>query len=214
MTRAPTRREALWHDWGIRTVAELLVIFVGVTAAFLVEGYRERLEDAQRLRQATAGIVTEMSHYATRSLEHADSIAARIEAWRAADRAGERAIPGYYRIPGAPKPPTAAWEATVASGVASLFEPELRLDLGYFYAEFLGVHDNYVRYLEFIEREILPRVASGPDAFYDPSGRLRPEFRAQMELLEEFGEDIRELGGAAAELRDRLAAVGDRDTTP
>ena len=191
---------------GVRIAAEGLIIFAGVMAAFLVEGYRDDLQDRERLEQATAGIITEMTHYTTRSREHADSITARIEEWRAADRAGRRAVPGYYRIPGAPHPPTAAWDAAVASGVASLFDPELRLDLGYFYNEFVGVHENYRRYLDFAEREILPRAEVGPAEFYDASGEIRPEFRAYMSLFEEFAGDLRALAAAANELRLQLEA--------
>ncbi len=205
--RAMNRDRAGAGERAARVVAEGLIIFAGVTAAFLVEGYRDDLEDSKRLEQATAGIITEMTHYATRSREHADSITARIDAWRRADSAGRRAVPGYYRIPGAPHPPTAAWDAAVASGVASLFEPELRLDLGYFYNEFVGVHDNYVRYLEFAEREILPRAEVGPDEFYDTAGRLRPEFRSYMRLFQEFADDLRGLAATAEELRSRLETM-------
>jgi hypothetical protein len=183
---------------------ELLVIFAGVTAAFFVEGYRETLDERAQLRQATQGIVAEMFHYENRGLEHADSIDQRLARWRAADAAGARAIPAFYRLPGAPNPPTAAWDAAVSSGVASMFEPQLRIELGYFYSEYLGIHSNYVRHLSFVEREMLPRVAAGPDAFYDGRGNLRPEFGVQMSLLEEFGRDLRRLSEEAGELGVKL----------
>ena len=46
-----------------------------------------------------------------------------------------------------------AWNSAVASGVARMLEPNLRRDLGYFYSEFVGIHDNYDRYNQFTERE-------------------------------------------------------------
>ena len=187
-----------------RAGSELLIIFVGVTAAFFVEGYRETLDEREQLRQATQGIVAEMFHYEDRGLEHADSIDLRLARWRAADAAGDRAIPAFYRLPGAPNPPTAAWDAAVSSGVASMFEPQLRIELGYFYNEYLGIHSNYVRHLSFVEREVLPRVTAGPDAFYDNRGNLRPDFDAQMSLLEEFGWDLRRLSVEAGALGARL----------
>jgi hypothetical protein len=88
--------------------------------------------------------------------------------------------------------------------VANLFEPGLRLELGYFYTEFVGIHDNYARYLEFSEREILPRVELGRDAFYDANGRLHPEIRTHMALLAEFSEDLRRMSVLASELREKL----------
>ena len=67
-------------------------------------------------------------------------------------------------------------ETTVASGLARLIEPKLRIELGYFYNEFIGIHDNYDRYNQFTEREVLPRIATGADSFYGPDGRLLPIF--------------------------------------
>ena len=122
-------------------------------------------------------------------------------------RAGNRAIPGYYRIPGAPHPPSAAWNSAVTSGIARMLEPNLRTDLGYFYSEFVGIHDNYDRYNQFAEREILPRLAAGPDAFYGPDGKLLPSFRVHMDLQKEFAADLRRLGGIAHDLRLRLEAL-------
>jgi hypothetical protein len=85
-----------------------------------------------------------------------------------------------------------------------MFDPELRLALGYFYAEFLGIHQNYVRRLEFIESVIIPTSKGGPSAFYDSSGRLQPEFQVQMSLLAEFGADIRRVAAEASRLEKWL----------
>lgn len=187
-----------------RLAAELIIIFVGVTAAFFVENYRERRAAEEELRQASAGIVEELRHCATRGLAHADSFTASIEAWRAADRAGRRAAPDLYRMPGSPSPPTAAWDATVASGVASQFAPDLRFRLGYFYDEMVGIHANYRRQLAFIESEVMPRAEIGPGAFYDASGRFDPAIRVRIGLLEEFAAELRQLSTAAGELADEL----------
>lgn len=203
-TRATRATGAIWHEQARRVIGQLLIIFTGVTAAFMADEYRGRLGQQEQLRQARAGIVAELTRYEVRALEHADGITASIERFRTAEREGERAIPGFYRIPGATHPPTAGWDAAVSSGVASLFDPQLRLELGYFYTEFVGIHDNYVRYLEFSEREHLPRAELGAAAFHDSSGTLLPEFRVQMVLLEEFGADLRRLSALAGELRRKL----------
>jgi hypothetical protein len=198
-----------WRRRVTQVISQLLIIFIGVTAAFMADEYRGRLGQQEQLRQARDGIVAEMARYETRALEHADGISASIEQWRSADRQGHRAVPGFYRIPGATHPPSAGWDAAVSSGVASLFDPQLRLELGYFYTEFAGIHDNYVRYLEFSEREHLPRAELGEAEFYDSSGRLLPEFRVQMALLEEFGTDLRRLSALAGELRRKLEGTVD-----
>ena len=189
-----------------RGLAELVVIFVGVTAAFFVEGYRSDLDQREQLSQVTEGILVELRRHEVRSREHADSIAARLSAWHSADSDGKRAIPGFYVIPGAPYPPTPAWDAAVSSGVASLYEPSLRRELGYYFSEFVGIHVNYARRLSFIEIEILPRARSGPDAFYDPTGALLPRFATEMELLQDFANDLLRLTELATTLRVQLEA--------
>lgn len=202
MDPAPSPRP--WRSRALRHVAELLTVFAGVTAAFLLDECRGRAAEREALDQARGGIVAELGRYEVRAIEHADGFRESIERWRRADGTGKRAVPDLYRIPGATHPPTAAWDAAVSSGVASLFEPGLRLELGYFYTEFVGIHDNYARYLEFSEREILPRVELGSDAFYDANGRLHPEIRTHMALLAEFSEDLRRMSVLASELREKL----------
>ncbi|MEP7016087.1 MAG: hypothetical protein ABI925_11660 [Verrucomicrobiota bacterium] len=151
-----------------------------------------------------SGVIAELGRSEIRSREFADSITAKMVEWQNADKEGKRAIPGYYRIPGATHPPSAAWNTVVSSGLARLIEPGLRTELGYYYSEFIGIHDNYDRYNQFTEREVLPRVALGPDAFYSPDGHLLPQFRVHMDLQSEFASDLRKLGERAHDLRVRL----------
>jgi hypothetical protein len=186
---------------------ELVVVFVGVSAAFVVDNYRDNKNQAAEFHQALAGVIAELSRTETRGREFADRITGKIAEWDTADRSGNRAIPGYYQIPGSTHPPTAAWNTMVASGLARLIEPKLRTELGYFYSEFIGIHDNYDRYNQFTEREVLPRVALGPDAFYGADGRLLPAFRVHMDLQNEFASDLRKLSAKAHDLRIRLEAL-------
>jgi hypothetical protein len=198
------------QSWGRRLgwlTGELFVVFAGVSAAFIVENYRDNRNQIAEMHRAVAGIISELATTGTKAHKYSDAILAEIARWENADRAGKRAVPGYYRIPGAPHPPAAAWNSAVASGIARMLEPGLRRDLGYFYSEFVGIHDNYDRYNQFTEREVLPRSLSGPDAFYGPDGHLLPVFRVHMDLQKEFAEDLRRLGGTAHDLRVRLEAV-------
>lgn len=190
-----------------RAALELVVVFVGVTAAFFVESYRGELDQREQLHQATDGIIAELRQHEVRAREHADSISSRIQAWNSAEAEGRKAIPAFYLIPGATHPPTPAWDAAVSSGVASLYEPALRLELGYFYAEFVGISDNYVRRLEFIEREVMPRARVGPEPFYDSSDRLLPEFAVEMDLLDDFRADLIRVSEWAGSLRAELEAA-------
>ena len=146
-----TDQKQTWRSRLGWLAGQLFVIFLGVSAAFVLENYRETLSQREELHQAVAGIITELEHYETRSVQYADAFNTASERWAAADREGRRAVPGYYRIPGAPHPPSAAWNTAVTSGIARMLEPKLRVQLGYFYNEFVGIHDNYDRYNQFTE---------------------------------------------------------------
>lgn len=206
----PVRAGARRLHWG-RIVAELVVVFVGVTAAFFVEGYREQLDADRALRQASAGILAELRTYETKGLAYADSMTAHLDAWEAADHAGRRVVPTFYRLPGAPRPPTAAWSTAVGSGVASGFEPDFGYRLGYFYNEFSGIQLNYIRHLDFIEREVLPLAELGADAFYDAGGRFDPAVRSRMRLMREYVADLERLSTEAGTLADELEGRLDDD---
>lgn len=205
---SPLRSWAAWRDLLIRAGVGLLTIFVGVSAAFYADAYREKLDQDQQLAETRAGLVTELTHYEKRGGEIADAIDQSIARWRAADAAGIQAVPAYYIMVGAPRPPTAAWSSAMASGAASRFDPQTRLELGYFYSEYTGIHDNYLRRLVFTESEILPREKTGVSAFYDANGRLEPQFRVHVELLARFNGDLRRLNAEATRLRDKLKAQG------
>jgi hypothetical protein len=204
---APSLRSwSAWRDLLLRAGVGLLTIFAGVTAAFFFDGYREQLEQEQQLRETRAGVITELKHYESRGGAIADDIDKSIARWKAASASGVRAVPAYYLMNGSSRPPTAAWTSATASGVASRFDPDTQLELGYFYSEYLGIHENYVRRLVFTEQEILPKLISGPSAFYDTSGKLQPEFMVHMNMLARFSADLRRLNGEATRLRVKLEA--------
>ena len=186
---------------------QLVVIFAGVTAAFVVDNYRESRNQAADFHDALAGVIAELKRSETRTKEFADAFNARISEWENADRAGQRAVPGYFRIPGATHPPSPAWTTMVSSGLSRFLEPKLRTELGYHYSEFIGIHDNYSRYNEFTEREVLPRILQGPDSFYGPDGHILPMFKVHMDLQKEFAADLLKLGASAHDLRIRLETL-------
>ena len=196
-----------WRQRLAWLAGELLVVFAAVTAAFVVESYRDNRNQIAEMHKAAAGIIAELTNSELKSKKYSDAILADVNRWEEADRTGQRAIPGHYRIPGAPHPPAAAWNSAVSSGVARMLEPKLRMDLGYFYSEFVGIHDNYDRYHQFTEHEVLPRIISGVDAFYGPDGHILPIFRVHMDLQKEFATDLRRLGELAHDLRLQLEAV-------
>ena len=206
---AQSEKRVSWREHLGWLVGQLIVVFAGVTAAFVVENYRDARNQQAEFHQSLSGLIAELNRYETRGLEFADAMEGKISAWEQADRNGKRATPGYFRIPGATHPPSAAWTTMVSSGLARLIEPGLRTELGLFYSEVVGIHDNYDRYNQFTEREVLPRIAFGPDAFYGPDGHIQAAFRVHMDLQREFAADLRKLSNQAHDLRLKLEKVRD-----
>ena len=76
-----TDQKQTWRSRLGWLAGQLFVIFLGVSAAFVLENYRETLSQREELHQAVAGIITELEHYETRSVQYADAFnAAAIRA--------------------------------------------------------------------------------------------------------------------------------------
>ena len=58
-----------------------------------------------------------------------------------------------------------------------------------YFSELDGVSQKYVRYVVFVENEILPGIISDEDVFYDQNSRLRARFQANMDRLREHGQE-------------------------
>jgi len=204
----PLRFDApLWRARALSALAQLTLIFVGVTLAFVFEGWRKQLDEASDVRQTIDGLIIELSHYEKHGGELAQRMEQSVEAWRTEDRAARHAVLDLYRIPGAPNPPAAAWTSAVSSGIANQLDPALRLELGWYHSEMGGIHANYARLIAFHEREVMPRALQGAAAFYDSDGKLKPEFRVHLQLYEEFVSDLKRLSAQGGELRHKLEVL-------
>lgn len=190
-----------------RLTGEFIIVFFGITLAFFVENYREELIERSAFERTLDGLIVELSHYRERGVAHAAQIEDRIREWDEKHAAGVRAVPGYYRLPGAPSPPHSAWQTAVASGAVGRIPAELRMEIGWFYEEYVGIHANYRRYNEITERELMPREYVGPDAFYGDDGELLPMFRVHRQLQLEFAADLERLSLAAGKLAAELESL-------
>ena len=197
---------ALWRSRALAALAQLTTIFVGVTLAFVFDGWRKDLDEAADVRQTVGALITELRHLETHGMSLALQMEASAEVWHAADRAGRQAPLDLHRIPGATNPPSAAWASAVSSGMANRLDPALSLEIGWFYSEVIGIHANYARYMAFHEREVMPRVLEGAASFYGADDKLKPEFRVHLALYEEFVADLKRLCVRAGELRTKLEA--------
>jgi len=167
-----------------RLASELAIIFVGVYGAFWVERYRQELEDRERATTILEALEREISNVSTNGPFVRDGMEVALAAFDSAVASGRKVAPAYYREPGAETASISVWEATVSSGGVNLLDPELFYELAEFYNRVESFSQRYLRYNQTTELEVLTRLSSGAEAFYDPhSGELDPVFRVHMDQL-------------------------------
>lgn len=185
-----------------RVLFELAIVFVGVTAAFALENYREGREESQYRERMVGGLRASLNDIVVHQGEIEREIDAKLAAFDLALRRGEQPPPPVYREPGGEAPPVRAWDGLVATGAARSLDPEMFFELAKFYGRAESSGDRYQRYNMFTENRVLPYLGQ-PAVFYE-GGRLRPEYAAYVERLRDFRDDGHRLIIQARQLRDAL----------
>lgn len=183
---------------------EMLFIFVGVSAAFLVEDYRDRREAAERAVLLAGAIHQDIGDSQRVQAELVRAIDDGLSTFEAKLAAGQRPVPYVLEISGALRPPSGVWESAGEIGLRDFADPALLFELSYYYSETQGVADNFVRYSEFTEREFWPVALSDTSRFYGENGQLRGEFAAHIQQLRDYRSDIARQIEWGADLRERL----------
>lgn len=187
--------------------AELVIVFVGVYAAFWVDNYRDQKRDAERTVQIVQTLHADLQDFVTTSRIFDERIVSGLDAWEAARANGERPPPFVLRVERSETPPISVWEAVSQSSLVELLEPSLLFDLGFFYSEVEGVGVKFLRYSEFADEFVLPGTKRDSGWFYNDAGdQLKPEFAAHMDRLREYQQDSRVMTEWAECLIERLEA--------
>src|SRR5205814_8887370 len=108
-------QNATWRERLAWLASELFIIFLAVSAAFVVENYRDHRTQLAEFHDAMSGVIAELRNTDAKARTYSDAILAELARREEADRDGTRAVPGHYRIPGANHPPTAARDSTVSA---------------------------------------------------------------------------------------------------
>ena len=190
---------------------ELAVIFVGVLGAFFAEDVRQQIEDDRRAEQIYSALHGELDAFLGRVPTVVGEMGQLLDGWNASYEAGNRPAPPFYREPRAEAPPTAIWEATLASGGVALLDPELFNALAGYYNRLSSVIDRYMRYNEVTEREVMPKLHGDPSVFYDDQGALLGPYRTHMIFLAEIRLELLALAEEGQELIQAVAEVGLSD---
>ena len=217
---APTevRRPQAWFNRNrslIRKfVFELVVVFVGVTAAFAMEDMRQRAKEAEYRRSMISALGPTLDDVIQHNAEFEQEVGAKLAAFDAAIARGERPALPIFRETNSERPPVRAWDGIVATGAAKSLEPGLFFELALFYTRQESVGERYIRYNSFTETRVLI-LGPDPAALYDlRTGRLKPEFAAHVDRLRDLRTVETHLSQQAIKLRNDLARAGQGGVAP
>ena len=190
---------------------ELFIVFVGVSAAFAVENYRDERNEDSRREAVYRALDRELKQMAeTHGPVLQRQMTEQLAAWDRAIARGERPLPPDFRIPDAERPPTGVWKAATATGTIELIEPELMFELARFYMRADSAGDLYQRYASAAQVDVWPHLSKGPPAFWKPDGDLRNETAAHVQRLRDFRDRQGKLSAQAKSLREKLERESDR----
>ncbi len=187
---------------------EIVIVFVGVTAAFAMESFRQRRVETAYRRSMIAALVPTLDDVLLHSQAFDDEVSAKLAQFDAAVARGEKPVLPVFRESNSERPPIRAWDGIVATGAAKSLPPELFFQLALFYTRQESFGERYIRYNDFTEARVL---TLGPDmsAAYDAAtGALRPEFAAHADRLRDLKVANARMSVEAADLRDRLTRLG------
>ncbi len=144
-----------WSPWNkARSEAELREQVIGALATYLAD---TRGVQEQVIAEIESGLAS----------------------WESAVANGNRPPPYFFRHTGSDTAPE-MWTTFEQMQLNDLFDPVTLFDLAFFFSELDGVGRKYIRYVTFVEDEILPGTISDEDIFYDQNGRLKAKFHANM----------------------------------
>ncbi len=186
---------------------DFLIVVVGVYTAVWVEGYQDRHAQEARKKQIIEALVTDLknANFVQETLLF-NEIDAGLANWQTAFKSGEFPPPFYLRMNGSDTAPD-TWNTILQMQLGDLFDPITLFDLGYYYSELDGVGQKYIRYVTFVENEVLPKLKEDPQIFYrDDQSGLKSEYEANMDRLRDFREESIRLSRWGACLVYRLEA--------
>jgi len=200
------------RDW-TSVAIELAIVVVGVFIGLQVNNWNEARVERQHTAVLLGGLRAGLHDFDSVTEQLARQVDEGLAASDAARARGERPVPVFIRFRGSDVPPQTVWHAALQADLAQLVHPTLLFDLAFFYSEQEGVGVKFLRYAEFVEREILPHE-NDPAYFYDGAGRLKPEYAQNMERLREWAADMRVLVNSSRCLQRRFDHPAEPTETP
>ena len=185
---------------------EIVIIFIGVTAAFALEAARQEREERRYRETMIAAMIPLFDDFARHNQAHY-AMEPKLAAFDRAAATGEEPMLPIFRERGSERAPVRSWDGIVTTGIPRALPPKLYMDLSLFFTRQESLSERYVRYISFAEAEIVP-LRSDPQQFYDPAtGRLKPAYVASIEQLRGLIASARLFEAQGRELKGRLQAL-------
>lgn len=168
--RSESTRRALL----VRPALELLVVFIGVYAAFALSEYESRRDADERRQQLQAALVIEIRDIATNTRRVAETLPPQLARFDSAVAAGARPpLEPWIELVGLQPH---MWEATLQSGALDIFDVPTVYAISQFYNELNAGFEQLAQLRELSEAVLIPALGGSSDEFYDSANRLRPKY--------------------------------------
>ncbi len=186
---------------------DFVIVVVGVFIGIQVANWNDAQTAKHRKDEIIASLITDLADaIVVQDKLIVGSIEEGLTAWADARTRGEFPPPHYFRIDGSDTAPNMR-DMLQKMEISGLFDPVMLFDLTFYYSEQRGVGLRYIRYITFVENEILPYEKRDPLYFYEDDGAvLKPEYQASMDRLREYSREVNRLSRWADCLVDRLEA--------
>jgi hypothetical protein len=185
-------------------VFEVVIVFIGVTAAFALESARQNREEAAYRKQMIAALIPILDDTIVHDREFEASVDQKLRTFDRALARGEHPSLPIYRESGAERPPTRVWDGIVSTGAAKALDPNLFFDLARYYNRLDSFGERYIRYNDFTEQRVFPLGKDQRGIYGSRTGQLKPEYAAYVDRLRDLDQVAKELDGLAADLKVRL----------
>jgi hypothetical protein len=164
-----------WRNLFFRLVFELVVVFVGVYAAFALNAWQNRRQAAERRHQIVQALVREVRDITTNTRREGAVVGRFVAAMDSAFAARR----SFQLVPFTEPVRVEAhmWEATLQSGGLELLDVPTIYRFSRFYNELNAGLAQLDQLRTLSETMLIPNLGKGTSEFYDDSGRLRPRYQ-------------------------------------
>lgn len=164
---------------------DLVIVFVGVLAAFWVNNYKENQINRSNQLKVYNNLRGEIDFLVKGGQFILPDAERQLANWNLAYENKEMPDPIFYRMPGLERPPNTIWQASLESDIVSLIDTDLMFELAVFYSTQESLFDQFDELKRLGLDRILPNEGNKA-YFYNNDKTLKREFTEYHRMLEEL----------------------------